>query len=60
MPLSPVIIDLPTLSTIDSVKESHKDFYLKNGKKGQENEIMGDEEGEGMGLVEKMFKEVSE
>jgi len=29
VPIKPVLIDLPALSSSESVKESHKDFYHK-------------------------------
>ncbi len=51
------MIDLPQLSTIDNVKVSHKDFYLKKGINAL-NEDIGEEDG--IGLVERKFNEVKE
>lgn len=38
VPTKPTLIDLPSLSNVDEVKESHKDFYKESNEKANESD----------------------
>lgn len=57
VPTKPVYIDLPTLSDSESVKQSHKDFYLKDMK---DAEASKKEEEVTQNLIEQRFNETKE
>jgi U3 small nucleolar RNA-associated protein 21 len=57
VPTKPVYIDLPTLSDSESVKQSHKDFNLKDMK---DAEASKKEEEVTQNLIEQRFNETKE